>query len=1020
MPTNFFDILKYIRDVIYPEIKSKYDAIIATDIGNKVDKITGKGLSEANYTDLEKQKLSGIDNGANNYEHPATHPVSILNGLLNPSKFVKSDAVGNTGWDIITWSDIQGKPNSFLPSTHNHTLSDITDAALKADRSEMITELGNKVNVSELGATVPILVNGKIPAIYFGSMTAVDVFTASSQANMLLLSTAGVGDQCVRSDLNANQVFILKQLPPSDIANWIQLSSIAEVTSVNGMIGAVIIDKSTVGLFNVDNTTDLLKPLSIAAINALALKANLDSPTFTGTVGGITKAMVGLSNVDNTADLSKPLSTAAINALALKVDQTAMTTALGLKVDNAALGVSVATLVGGTVPANQLPSFVDDVLEYANLAAFPVTGEAGKIYTTLDTNKIYRWGGSAYIEISSAGVSDSAVKLQTARLINGVAFDGQANINIEDRLGISIASSATTTIGAIGSGDTVHITGTTTITSFGISSNGTRRTLIFDGVLTLTHNATSLILPGAENITTEIGDSIEVVCANGASGYWKCTRYTPAAVSAAELKYLNGLNVNIQDKFNAIDIVSQVSFSGYNGISMLINNKLFTAHDTSNYYGSGTSPYTVSTMSGLQNMAPVPIPSTSPIVKIAKGGGALEANFALLQDGSLYTWGANSQGACGLGHTNRVNYPTLSATGVVDVYCHESQGTYSVNDTRLFILKSDGFLYGAGYNAAGALGDGTTVNKSAWTKVTTFAANTVSKVFNLGSSFGSTYVLKTDGTIWACGRNDYGQLGNGNLANQATFINVTTAWAGVAAVKDIKVTGGYGYMANTTAYYSQAYTMMLITKLDNSTIVRASGCNGWGNLGNGTTTDASTPVTVLNSATLGIVDIDCGGAAPGVSRMLTSTGDMYSWGDNSWGEVGNGVTTITSTPYLSLTGVAHLVGDGSCYHTYSYMVPTFAIKADGTLWGCGYNSSYHLGIGHNNHVSTYTQVKIPIGEKVTNVGQITTTGTGGAYVAYTDKGNMYVWGYNAQCGITDTYSHTYVVIPTLLTMPKQK
>lgn len=55
----------------------------------------------------------------------------------------------------------------------------------------------------------------------------------------------------------------------------------------------------------------------------------------------------------------------------------------------------------GKVPASQLPSYVDDVLEYANLAAFPVTGEIGKIYIALDTNLIYRWTGSTYVEISS-------------------------------------------------------------------------------------------------------------------------------------------------------------------------------------------------------------------------------------------------------------------------------------------------------------------------------------------------------------------------------------------------------------------------------------------------------------------------------------------------------------------------------------------------------------------------------------------------------------------------------------------
>lgn len=59
-----------------------------------------------------------------------------------------------------------------------------------------------------------------------------------------------------------------------------------------------------------------------------------------------------------------------------------------------------ADLVGGVVPASQLPSYVDDVLEFTNLAAFPATGEQGKLYVALDTNKIYRWSGSAYIDMT--------------------------------------------------------------------------------------------------------------------------------------------------------------------------------------------------------------------------------------------------------------------------------------------------------------------------------------------------------------------------------------------------------------------------------------------------------------------------------------------------------------------------------------------------------------------------------------------------------------------------------------------
>ena len=61
-----------------------------------------------------------------------------------------------------------------------------------------------------------------------------------------------------------------------------------------------------------------------------------------------------------------------------------------------------ADLVGGKIPASQLPAYVDDVLEFANFASFPATGESGKIYIAIDTNLTYRWGGSSYVVMSSS------------------------------------------------------------------------------------------------------------------------------------------------------------------------------------------------------------------------------------------------------------------------------------------------------------------------------------------------------------------------------------------------------------------------------------------------------------------------------------------------------------------------------------------------------------------------------------------------------------------------------------------
>jgi hypothetical protein len=83
-------------------------------------------------------------------------------------------------------------------------------------------------------------------------------------------------------------------------------------------------------------------------------------------------------------------------------------TNLQLALDGKQASGTYATLVSGKVPSDQLPSFVDDVLEYES--AFPATGEAGKIYVSLATNKTFRWSGSAYIEISPSEVTSVNTK----------------------------------------------------------------------------------------------------------------------------------------------------------------------------------------------------------------------------------------------------------------------------------------------------------------------------------------------------------------------------------------------------------------------------------------------------------------------------------------------------------------------------------------------------------------------------------------------------------------------------------
>ena len=136
---------------------------------------------------------------------------------------------------------------------------------------------------------------------------------------------------------------------------------------------------------------------------------SLDTSTNTVTNSGVRSVATGTTNGTisvntNGATIDIPVNGLGAMAYKSSLTQSDITAGLGYTpIDSADKGQAngVAELdANGLVPSSQLPSYVDDVLEYATISSFPATGQSGKIYVDLSTNLTYRWSGSAYVEIS--------------------------------------------------------------------------------------------------------------------------------------------------------------------------------------------------------------------------------------------------------------------------------------------------------------------------------------------------------------------------------------------------------------------------------------------------------------------------------------------------------------------------------------------------------------------------------------------------------------------------------------------
>lgn len=313
--------------------------------------------------------------------------------------------------------------------------------------------------------------------------------------------------------------------------------------------------KSDVGLGNVDNTSDATKPVSAAQADDATFKANaaqafaIQRSNHTGTqavstVVGLQTALDGKAAsshthiIANVTGLQTALDgkqaagsyAAAVHthtiadttglqaaldgkqasgsyAAAVHTHAIADTTGLQAALDGKQPVGTYATLVGGTVPAGQLPSYVDDVLEFAALVNFPAIGETGKIYVTTGDNRTYRWSGSTYIEISaSPGSTDAVPEGSTNLYFTNVRAAAAAPVqSVAGRTG-AIALAVADVSGAVSSSDS-RLTDTRTPTDASVTTAKLASTLVVDGnSLTLRFRRDTLANFTSANPTAALGE----------------------------------------------------------------------------------------------------------------------------------------------------------------------------------------------------------------------------------------------------------------------------------------------------------------------------------------------------------------------------------------------------------------------------------------------------------------------------------------------------------------------------------
>jgi alpha-tubulin suppressor-like RCC1 family protein len=298
--------------------------------------------------------------------------------------------------------------------------------------------------------------------------------------------------------------------------------------------------------------------------------------------------------------------------------------------------------------------------------------------------------------------------------------------------------------------------------------------------------------------------------------------------------------------------------------------------------------------------------------KILVTGGDSHTS-AIKPDGTLWAWGVNNYGQLGL-NNNIVSYSSpIQVGGLTNWKTLGSSGTAHI------AIKTDGTLWSWGLNNFGQLGLSNTVWYSSPIQV---GGLTNWKTLGTPGSSNHNAVIKTDGTLWSWGLNNDGQLGLNNITRYSSPIQV----GGLTNWKNVAIGGNH-----TSAI-----------KTDGT--LWSWGFNNHGQLGLNNRTNYSSPVQVGGLTNWKIIISN-----PLASLAIKTDGTLWAWGLNS-GQLGTNNLTNYSSPVQvgGLTNWKNLAEGG-----YSHNA---AIKTDGTLWSWGMNNYGQLGTNNLTNYSSPVQV----------------------------------------------------------------